>query len=438
MEKLNREYFQAPGSTHLAPDDQLMDLFGPEPQLLLEGHTRLKIWEVQERFKCPVIGWCLEIAEQKELLRKEGIFIRDKSNFEIHEIVVESLGEESHLSRRIDSWLNRKYRKEIRELSPLHEEEFIRHWNASLRKGEVEGILWVAVTKTDLSREVNKIIFGDMHMEMHVRAKQIGNERQRLDQEAKRNEILTEGVREVNRTNRILKKENEGLRNEWAMACRLSDSLRGQNQELRSELLKVNENDWIASLQTENAELRARRDEILRQISVYERELRKLQNQNSKLRFKLKKQWQARIHQSNEAESPIDQNAGLRLHDPVSSRDLSQRCILLVGGLPQMEPHYRRLIEGNKGVFEYHDGRMNGGAKELVGRVRRADFVLCCLDHTSHTAALVVRKLCKKQKKPFQMLLKSSLNNIFSALLAVQANIQSNLSNHRSREIVMR
>ena len=84
-----------------------------------------------------------------------------------------------------------------------------------------------------------------------------------------------------------------------------------------------------------------------------------------------------------------------------------------------MESLYRELVEANKGIFEYHDGRMRTGAKDLVGQVRRADLVLCCIDHISHTAALVVKKLCKKHKKSLQMLMNSSLNNIFHALLTV-------------------
>jgi hypothetical protein len=79
--------------------------------------------------------------------------------------VVESLGQENRLSRRIDSWLNRKYQKEVKEFSSLRQEEFIKHWNASLKKGEVESILWVAVTKADLSTEAKRSIFGDVHVE---------------------------------------------------------------------------------------------------------------------------------------------------------------------------------------------------------------------------------------------------------------------------------
>ena len=113
-----------------------------------------------------------------------------------------------------------------------------------------------------------------------------------------------------------------------------------------------------------------------------------------------------------------------------------------------MESLYRRLIEGHNGLFGYHDGRMNGGAKDLARQVRWADLVLCCIDHSSHTAALVVKKLCKKYKKPFHMLLNSSLNTIFLTLLALQGrlttvqNRQEDFHNdsfkNRSQELIIR
>jgi hypothetical protein len=236
---------------------------------------------------------------------------------------------------------------------------------------------------------------------------------------------LTESIGEVGRINKVLKKENEGLKNELSIACRLSDTLQRRHQELEKQLAEVNENAFIVSLQKENAGLRAERDGILRQISIYQRELTKLQNQNNKLLVKLKKQWQTHNHRSDEPETPANQNASSSLHDPVSSLDLSQISVLVVGGLAKMESLYRRLVEGHGGIFEYHDGRMNTGAKELVNQVRRADLVLCCIDHNSHTAALVVKKLCKKYKKPFRTLITSSLNNIFMTLQAFRDGLTS-------------
>jgi len=425
MENLKKEGPQNQETIHIVVGDPFTGPFVPGRQLSFGDFPRLRFWEIEGFFKCPVIGWCFDIAEQKEVLRKEGISIKGRSNLQVHEILVKSLDDENPLSRRIDFWLNRKYQKEINELSSLEQGEFIKRWEASLERDEMDGILWVAVTKADLSAEVRRSIFGDVHMEMHVRAKQIDNERQKLDQERKRNESLLESAKEASRMNKILKRENEGLRNELAIACRLSDTLQRQNQELEKELAKGNENSVIVSLQKENAQLRAERDGNLKQLSVYQGELRTLENRNNKLLSKLKKLEQIRFQRSNELESSIKQIQGSSPPDPASSIDLSKMCVLVVGGLPKMEALYRRLIERNRGIFEYHDGRMSMGPKDLVNQVRRADLVLCCIDHSSHTSALVVRKLCKKYQKPFQMLINSSLNNIFLALLAFQGRLST-------------
>jgi hypothetical protein len=60
---------------------------------------RLKPWEINDSFKCPVIGTCLDITEQKQILKKEGISVKNKSDFEIHEIIVGSSESEDRLSR---------------------------------------------------------------------------------------------------------------------------------------------------------------------------------------------------------------------------------------------------------------------------------------------------------------------------------------------------
>jgi len=422
MQELERERLTSETMLSLV-GHPLLDPSAIKTLLPLIDPRRMRFWEVEGYFKCPVVGWCLDIAEQKEILRKEGICLKGKSDLQIHEILVKGLDNENSLSRRIDFWLNRKYQKEINELSSLDPEDFLKRWEASLiNSADFDGLLWVAVTKADLSTEVRKRLFGDVHMETHVRAKQFANERQRLDQELKRNERFAENVKEASRINRVLKRENEGLRDQLAVACQLSDTLRRQNQELERELSKGNENGLMVNLQKENVQLRAEKDGGLKQITTYQRELRRLENQNYKLLSKLRKQQHLRFQRSNELGISFKQISDSSLSDSSSTIDLCERRVLVVGGLPKMEALYRQLIERNKGIFEYHDGRVNTGTgpKELVNQVRRADLVLCCVDHSSHTAALIVKKFCKKYKKPFRMLINSSLSNISCALLILQ------------------
>ncbi len=425
MQKVEKEYLTPEAILSLA-SDPLTEDFAIEPQSSLDDLQRLRLWEIEGILKCPVIGWCLDIAEQKEILRKEGIYTKGESDLLIHEILVKGLGDENRLSRRIDFWLNRKYQKEVDELSSLEPGQFITRWKASLGSEVFEGFVWVAVTKADLSAEQRKTIFGDVHMETHVRAKQLGHERQRLNQEQKRNERLEETAKEAGRINRILKREKEEFRDQLAVSRRLCESLQNQNQKLEEELSKRNENSLIISLREENAELRAEKDGVLRQIQACQAERIRLENQNNKLLSKLKKQQQIRFQRSNEPGDPLRQISNSSLPDSASSIDLSGRCVLVVGGLTKMEALYRELIEKNYGTFEHHDGRVNTGTglKELINQVKRADFVLCCIDHSSHTSALVAKKVSKKFKKPFRVLISSSLSNISSTLSTLQNSLR--------------
>ena len=106
-------------------------------------------------------------------------------------------------------------------------------------------------------------------------------------------------------------------------------------------------------------------------------------------------------------------------YDSNPSVDLNQSRILIVGGLPKMASLYRRLIEESGGTFEYHDGQVNRGTKILEQQVRRADMILCPIDHNSHGAAWVVKKLGKKYKKPIRMLANSGLSTISQMVLGL-------------------
>ena len=78
-----------------------------------ESSQRLKLWEIDSCFRCPVIGACLSPAEQLSLLKKTGSLSEDSTPYEIHEALVSISGNENSLSRRIDALLQRKYAHEL-------------------------------------------------------------------------------------------------------------------------------------------------------------------------------------------------------------------------------------------------------------------------------------------------------------------------------------
>ena len=99
------------------------------------------------------------------------------------------------------------------------------------------------------------------------------------------------------------------------------------------------------------------------------------------------------------------------------SFDLCRKRILVVGGMTRLEAFYRRLIEGRGGIFEYHDGYMKKGARQLENQLKRADVVLCPVNCNSHAACSMVKNLCKKHEKPVYMMANSSLNAVSQAII---------------------
>ena len=79
---------------------------------------------------------------------------------------------------------------------------------------------------------------------------------------------------------------------------------------------------------------------------------------------------------------------------------------------------YRRFVVERGGIFEYHDGRLRGGVKDLESRFRRADVVLCPVNCNSHGACLMVKNLGKKHRKPVHMLPGFGLGTVSRAMAA--------------------
>jgi hypothetical protein len=94
-----------------------------------------------------------------------------------------------------------------------------------------------------------------------------------------------------------------------------------------------------------------------------------------------------------------------------------------------METLYRQLIESSGGVFEYHEGHMKSGSKELENSLKRSDIVLCPVNCNSHAACTMVKNLGKKHNKPVHMLPNFSLNIVSQVIRDFVASPFSNSAN---------
>ena len=70
--------------------------------------SRRKVWDVDQVFRCPVVGMCLSVKEQRLLCRKVGADVHQKSDFAVHEMIVATMNGENPLSRKLESLLSKK------------------------------------------------------------------------------------------------------------------------------------------------------------------------------------------------------------------------------------------------------------------------------------------------------------------------------------------
>ena len=140
------------------------DSFSDTTMKTVNTHGARSIWEIDRRLRCPVIGNCLSFPEQKKILKKANISYKELSDFEIHTTLTQGISEESPLSIRVQKFLNNKYRKNITETGTCSEAKFFSLWKKGIAIGEIDGLLWIAVTMISLSETGINRVFGDIHM----------------------------------------------------------------------------------------------------------------------------------------------------------------------------------------------------------------------------------------------------------------------------------
>ena len=382
-----------------------------------DNFSALKFWEIDQFFKCPVVGICLTLSEQKQVLKKARISPKGKSPFEIHEILVGCSETENRVSKQVDRQVNRKFKAEISPLLELNEKVFMGHWASCFYGGGFSGVFWAAAIRSDLSAEARGRIFGDVHMSMHGNVEQSARFKRQLTFYREEAAKMSAKAREASRSRKTLQKENakllknqEDLRNRLAAGqkemARMTESL--------SSLKAARATDVF---ERKNERLGENPADLMKTIKERDTLLADFERKNRRLSEALEKQRRAGESLLKETGMLIQEAFKRNQCDETCpSYDLCQRRVLMVGGLTKMESLYRKVIEGKNGIFEYHDGYMKNGAKNLERRVRRADMVLCPVNCNSHAACALVKKLGKKHKKPVRLLASSSLNAIGEAV----------------------
>lgn len=388
-----------------------------QDQPVAKAITPHRFWEIGDGFKCPVAGMCLTMSEQKQLLKKTKMNVKSASAFDIHEAIVGSSDDENLISRRVDRLLRRKFGKEAEELLKLDHEAFLAHFKAADAAGDHAAALWATAIHPELPLEIQREIFGEIHMSMHFSGEERMKMNRKLTSRVNELKALRRSNKEIAQQKRSLEKEIQNLKQNLT-------SLNNSLMAAEKKLAQVPKTHFIENLQEptmrpdgDSRILRSELEGLYECNRRQQRQIEALTKKNRNLASELGYQGELNRRIRHETGSIIAELiAKSRCDQSCPSFDLCQKRILIVGGMSRMESLYRELIEASGGIFEYHNGYMKKGSRKLESSLRRADVVLCPVNCNSHNACSMVKRLAKKHQKPFQMLSNSSLQTISRAI----------------------
>lgn len=363
---------------------------------------RRRLWELPNKYHCPVIGVCFDVAELRRMINKYLKYPPETTDYMWHTIAVGVCDTRCPLSEQFGRILDRRYAQTIRKFAACKSADDLRaSWREICRLGmEIPAGLWAASTHPLCSEELEQEIHSDIHMIQH----QVGA-----------------GVRIDLKAMKALRDENEQLRIE-------QEAMRKRHELQRAEsLLALQElTRRVAALQAELSARDAAARRVQRELDrlvaalpdLRERELLLVRLQDAESRLSAAREREQELERevvrlrdlaayAEETIEALNQDAlagggdgGVDPLLPSVRESLLGKCVLCVGGRSGSINSYRDLIEQHGGRFMHHDGGREESLHRIEGALAAADIVICQVGCISHNAYWRVKEMCKRTGKP--------------------------------------
>lgn len=396
----------------------------PGPDMPFPAPKRRKLWEVEMRFHCSIIGTCVTLPELRRISKKAGIVLaqeRKVTDYMLHVGFVNIAAENIHPTRLLQKFLDKKYAVLIRRLqSEVTREGQAALWNECLESGEVAGAFWAITTATHIYSVVQEDVYGKVHMLSHLSGASVRVEMQLLTTLKKRVPALEKELRDSQEEylRRVYKKDKALTQLEAEV-----EALKRSEQQYRKQLdaVHVSAEELPAQLDNErrrNDSFQSHLDQLMRSNYAHERNSLKVTEQLAASQAEISALQQTNRLLESLMEKMLVPECGECDHQDYcdTSTDLKGRCVLYVGGRSRQYAHFRALVEKHNGAFLFHDGGQEDSRAQLGRTLSRADLVICPLDCVSHDAVNRVKKYCVQQEKQLMLVSQASLSSLASGL----------------------
>lgn len=401
-----------------------MDAFA-DPTLTFAppGKQRRKLWEIDSKWHCTILGTCLSIAELRALAAKAHMRFSkaDASDYEIHASMVHMASTNRPISKAMHKGLEKKFALAVRQFSKATTRAEVEAlWVSAMDRGDITGPLWALMSHPQADDDLQARVFGEMHMLSH----QVGSqariglrqihalEKDKSELESRLKALETRLVQENAAHEKTIHALRQSLVREQAENRQLAKACETVEKfpKLQATINSLQEQVELADLRLRLAEQRAETAETqsrkrAEEAQAMQAEIQELRRESQALETRLLETLSVDLGN----DCPFD----------CGRPDLCGRCILYVGGRAAQLPHLRRLVEERNGTLVHHDG----GQEESVGRLDsllgKADAVMFPIDCISHMAHDKLKNLCKRWEKPFVPVRRSGLGAFMQALDAM-------------------
>ena len=104
---------------------QPFDLSSIPPALIKRepAPRRTKIWEFNTNLHCSIIGTCLSVQELRQILRKLGVVVQDRTDHDLHGIGVSMAGRHDDAARQLNKALDQRHKTLVHQFAKADDED---------------------------------------------------------------------------------------------------------------------------------------------------------------------------------------------------------------------------------------------------------------------------------------------------------------------------
>lgn len=369
------------------------------------GSQRLRTWEIPATFHCSIIGTCLTTGELRQVLVRAGQDdARAATDHALHGRGVRLAGQRDQAAKLLNKTLDKRHEASIKRI-PRHadEEELRAIWRDCFDRGDIAGPYWALMSHPGSPPALVRDIFGEVHMLSHL----VGSA-SRLDLAR-----LTQLEKELGQS------RGKAVRQELRLKA-AADERTEQQQRIHQLEERLIQAEAIAASVTRPAagsgHLFERSQSEDTRTAILSQRLAELEERHAALQRAFDRMQD--LNQAILRENEVLETA-IAIHPRKNVTDAAAGAggpILYVGGRRNLFDHLRACAESRNVDLLLHDGGLEDSTTLLPALVGQAATVLFPVDHISHGAAGIVKRLCREQGKPYLPLRSAGLTSFLAAI----------------------